>query len=143
MAAMKGRDIFVGVSAPNIVTAEMVSTMADDAIVFAMANPTPEIMPDEARKGGARVIATGRSDFPNQINNVLVFPGVFRGAFDVRASDINEEMKIAAAKAIAELISDEELSEDNIIPKAFDKRVGPAVAKAVAEAARKTGVARK
>ena len=121
-AAMKGRDIFVGVSAPNIVTAEMVSTMAD---------------------GGARVIATGRSDFPNQINNVLVFPGVFRGAFDVRASDINEEMKIAAAKAIAELISDEELSEDNIIPKAFDKRVGPAVAKAVAEAARKTGVARK
>lgn len=142
-AAMKGRDIFVGVSAPNIVTAEMVSTMADDAIVFAMANPTPEIMPDEARKGGARVIATGRSDFPNQINNVLVFPGVFRGAFDVRASDINEEMKIAAAKAIAELISDEELSEDNIIPKAFDKRVGPAVAKAVAEAARKTGVARK
>lgn len=141
--AMKGRDIFVGVSAPNIVTAEMVSTMADDAIVFAMANPTPEIMPDEARKGGARVIATGRSDFPNQINNVLVFPGVFRGAFDVRASDINEEMKIAAAKAIAELISDEELSEDNIIPKAFDKRVGPAVAKAVAEAARKTGVARK
>ena len=142
-AAMKGRDIFVGVSAPNIVTAEMVSTMADDAIVFAMANPTPEIMPDEARKGGARVIATGRSDFPNQINKVLVFPGVFRGAFDVRASDINEEMKIAAAKAIAELISDEELSEDNIIPKAFDKRVGPAVAKAVAEAARKTGVARK
>ena len=140
---LKGRDIFVGVSAPNIVTAEMVSTMADDAIVFAMANPTPEIMPDEARKGGARVIATGRSDFPNQINNVLVFPGVFRGAFDVRASDINEEMKIAAAKAIAELISDEELSEDNIIPKAFDKRVGPAVAKAVAEAARKTGVARK
>lgn len=140
--AMKGRDIFVGVSAPNIVTAEMVSTMADDAIVFAMANPTPEIMPDEAKKGGARVVATGRSDFPNQINNVLVFPGVFRGAFDVRASDINEEMKIAAAKAIADLISDEELSEDNIIPKAFDKRVGPAVAKAVAEAARKTGVAR-
>lgn len=141
--AMKGRDIFVGVSAPNIVTSEMVSTMADDAIVFAMANPTPEIMPDEAKKGGAKVVATGRSDFPNQINNVLVFPGVFRGAFDVRASDINEEMKIAAAKAIAELISDEELSEDNIIPKAFDKRVGPAVAKAVAEAARKTGVARK
>lgn len=105
-------------------------------------NPPPEIMPDEARKGGARVIATGRSDFPNQINNVLVFPGVFRGAFDVRASDINEEMKIAAAKAIADLISDEELFEDNIIPKAFDKRVGPAVAKAVAEAARKTGVAR-
>ena len=140
--AMKGRDIFVGVSAPNIVTSEMVSTMADDAIVFAMANPTPEIMPDEAKKGGAKVVATGRSDFPNQINNVLVFPGVFRGAFDVRASDINEEMKIAASKAIAALISDEELSADNIIPKAFDKRVGPAVAKAVAEAARKTGVAR-
>ena len=141
-AAMKGRDIFVGVSAPNIVTSEMVSTMADDAIVFAMANPTPEIMPDEAKKGGAKVVATGRSDFPNQINNVLVFPGVFRGAFDVRASDINEEMKIAASKAIAALISDEELSADNIIPKAFDKRVGPAVAKAVAEAAGRTGVAR-
>ena len=140
--AMNGRDIFVGVSAPNIVTAEMVSTMADDAIVFAMANPTPEIMPDEAKKGGAKVVATGRSDFPNQINNVLVFPGVFRGAFDVRASDINEEMKIAASKAIAALISDEELSADNIIPKAFDKRVGPAVAKAVAEAAKRTGVAR-
>ena len=140
--AMKGRDIFVGVSAPNIVTSEMVSTMADDAIVFAMANPTPEIMPDEAKKGGAKVVATGRSDFPNQINNVLVFPGVFRGAFDVRASDINEEMKIAASKAIAALISDEELSADNIIPKAFDKRVGLAVAKAVAEAARRTGVAR-
>ena len=139
--AMKGRDIFVGVSAPNIVTSEMVSTMADDAIVFAMANPTPEIMPDEAKKGGAKVVATGRSDFPNQINNVLVFPGVFRGAFDVRASDINEEMKIAASKAIAALISDEELSADNIIPKAFDKRVGPAVAKAVAEAAGRTGVA--
>ena len=140
--AMKGRDIFVGVSAPNIVTSEMVSTMAYDAIVFAMANPTPEIMPDEAKKGGAKVVATGRSDFPNQINNVLVFPGVFRGAFDVRASDINEEMKIAASKAIAALISDEELSADNIIPKAFDKRVGPAVAKAVAEAAGRTGVAR-
>ena len=140
--AMKGRDIFVGVSAPNIVTSEMVSTMADDAIVFAMANPTPEIMPDEAKKGGAKVVATGRSDFPNQIYNVLVFPGVFRGAFDVRASDINEEMKIAASKAIAALISDEELSADNIIPKAFDKRVGPAVAKAVAEAAGRTGVAR-
>ena len=140
--AMKGRDIFVGVSAPNIVTAEMVSTMADDAIVFVMANPTPEIMPDEAKKGGAKVVATGRSDFPNQINNVLVFPGVFRGAFDVRASDINEEMKIAASKAIAALISDEELSADNIIPKAFDKRVGPAVAKAVAEASKRTGVAR-
>ena len=140
--AMKGADAFIGVSRPGLVSKEMVASM-NQGIVFAMANPTPEIMPDEARKGGARVIATGRSDFPNQINNVLVFPGVFRGAFDVRASDINEEMKIAAAKAIAELISDEELSEDNIIPKAFDKRVGPAVAKAVAEAARKTGVARK
>ena len=140
--AMKGRDIFVGVSAPNIVTSAIVSTMADEALVFAMANPTPEIMPDEAKKGGAKVVATGRSDFPNQINNVLVFPGVFRGAFDVRASDINEEMKIAASKAIAALISDEELSADNIIPKAFDKRVGPAVAKAVAEAAGRTGVAR-
>ena len=140
--AMKGRDIFVGVSAPNIVTSEMVSTMADDAIVFAMAHPPPEIMPDEAKTRAATDVATGRSDFPNQINNVLVFPGVFRGAFDVRASDINEEMKIAASKAIAALISDEELSADNIIPKAFDKRVGPAVAKAVAEAARRTGVAR-
>ena len=140
---IKDKDIFVGVSAPGIATSAMISTMAPDSIVFAMANPVPEIMPDEAKAGGARVVATGRSDFPNQINNVLVFPGVFRGAFDVRASDINEEMKIAAAKAIAELISDEELSEDNIIPKAFDKRVGPAVAKAVAEAARKTGVARK
>ena len=116
--------------------------MAKDAIIFACANPTPEIFPDEAKAGGAAVVSTGRSDFPNQVNNVLAFPGIFRGAFDVRASDINEEMKIAAAKAIADLISDEELSEDNIIPKAFDKRVGPAVAKAVAEAARKTGVAR-
>ena len=141
-AAMKGRDIFVGVSAPNIVTAEMVSTMADDAIVFAMANPTPEIMPDEALEAGAAVVGTGRSDFPNQINNVLAFPGVFRGAFDVRAKDINDEMKIAASEALAALISDEELSPDYIIPKAFDKRVGPAVAKAVADAARKTGVAR-
>ena len=140
---LKDADILIGVSKPGIVTQDMIRSMAKDPIVFVMANPVPEIMPDEARKGGARVIATGRSDFPNQINNVLVFPGVFRGAFDVRASDINEEMKIAAAKAIAELISDEELSEDNIIPKAFDKRVGPAVAKAVAEAARKTGVARK
>lgn len=139
---IKGADVFIGVSAPGTVTQEMIHTMAPNPILFPMANPTPEIMPDEARKGGARVIATGRSDFPNQINNVLVFPGVFRGAFDVRASDINEEMKIAAAKAIADLISDEELFEDNIIPKAFDKRVGPAVAKAVAEAARKTGGAR-
>ena len=137
-----GADVFIGVSAPGTVTTEMVKTMAKDAIVFACANPTPEIFPDEARAGGAAVIATGRSDFPNQINNVLAFPGVFRGAFDVRASDINEEMKMAAAEALASLISDEELSADNIIPKAFDKRVGPAVSKAVAEAARKSGVAR-
>ena len=137
-----GADVFIGVSAPGMVTPDMVSTMADDAIVFAMANPTPEIMPDEAKKGGARVVATGRSDFPNQINNVLAFPGIFRGAFDVRAKDINDEMKLAAAKALADLITDEELSEDYIIPKAFDKRVGKAVAKAVADAARETGVAR-
>ena len=137
-----GADVFIGVSAPGTVTAEMVKTMAKDAIVFACANPTPEIFPDEARAGGAAVIATGRSDFPNQINNVLAFPGVFRGAFDVRARDINEEMKMAAADALAGLISDEELSADYIIPKAFDKRVGPAVAKAVAEAARRSGVAR-
>ena len=137
-----GADVFIGVSAPGTVTAEMVKTMAKDAIVFACANPTTEIFPDEARAGGAAVIATGRSDFPNQINNVLAFPGVFRGTFDVRASDINEEMKMAAADALAGLISDEELSADYIIPKAFDKRVGPAVAKAVAEAARRSGVAR-
>ena len=137
-----GADVFIGVSAPGTVTAEMVKTMAKDAIVFACANPTPEIFPDEARAGGAAVIGTGRSDFPNQINNVLAFPGVFRGTFDVRASDINEEMKMAAADALAGLISDEELSADYIIPKAFDKRVGPAVAKAVAEAARRSGVAR-
>ena len=137
-----GADVFIGVSAPGTVTTEMVKTMAKDAIVFACANPTPEIFPDEARAGGAAVIATGRSDFPNQINNVLAFPGVFRGTFDVRASDINEEMKMAAADALAGLISDEELSADYIIPKAFDKRVGPAVAKAVAEAARRSGVAR-
>ena len=137
-----GADVFIGVSAPGTVTAEMVKTMAKDAIVFACANPTPEIFPDEARAGGAAVIATGRSDFPNQINNVLAFPGVFRGTFDVRASDINEEMKMAAADALAGLISDEELSADYIIPKAFDKGVGPAVAKAVAEAARRSGVAR-
>ena len=139
---LKGADVFIGVSAPGTVTEEMVKTMAKDPILFPMANPVPEIMPDLAMKAGAAVVGTGRSDFPNQINNVLVFPGVFRGAFDVRASDINEEMKIAASKAIAALISDEELSADNIIPKAFDKRVGPAVAKAVAEAARRTGVAR-
>ena len=137
-----GADVFIGVSAPGTVTAEMVKTMAKDAIVFACANPTPEIFPDEARAGGAAVIATGRSDFPNQINNVLAFPGVFRGTFDMRASDINEEMKMAAADALAGLISDEGLSADYIIPKAFDKRVGPAVAKAVAEAARRSGVAR-
>ena len=140
--ALKGADVFIGVSAPGTVTKEMVESMNKDAIIFACANPTPEIFPDEAKAGGARVIATGRSDFPNQINNVLAFPGVFRGTFDVRARDINEEMKIAAADALAGLISDEELSEDYIIPQAFDKRVGPAVAKAVAEAARKSGVAR-
>lgn len=137
-----GADVFIGVSAPGAVTTEMVKTMAKDAVIFACANPTPEIFPDDAKAGGARVIATGRSDFPNQINNVLAFPGVFRGAFDVRAKDINDEMKIAAAKALAGLIPDEELSADYIIPKAFDKRVGPAVAKAVADAARETGVAR-
>ena len=137
-----GADVFIGVSAPGTVTTEMVKTMNRDAIIFACANPTPEIFPDDAKAGGAAVIATGRSDFPNQINNVLAFPGIFRGTFDVRARDINEEMKMAAAHALADLISPEELCADYIIPKAFDKRVGPAVAKAVAEAARKTGVAR-
>lgn len=137
-----GADVFIGVSAPGAVTTEMVKTMAKDAVIFACANPTPEIFPEDAKAGGAKVIATGRSDFPNQINNVLAFPGVFRGAFDVRAKDINDEMKIAASEALAGLITDEELCADYIIPKAFDKRVGPAVAKAVAEAARKTGVAR-
>ncbi len=137
-----GADIFIGVSAPGQVTKEMVQTMNKDAIIFACANPTPEIFPDEAKAGGAAVVSTGRSDFPNQINNVLAFPGIFRGTFDVRAKDINEEMKMAAAKALADLISDEELSADYIIPKAFDPRVGPAVAKAVAEAARRSGVAR-
>ena len=140
--AMKGADIFVGVSAPGVVTEEMVASMAPGAIVMPMANPVPEIMPDLALKAGAAVVGTGRSDFPNQINNVLAFPGIFRGALDVRAKDINEEMKIAAAKAIASLVSDEELSADYIIPKAFDERVGKTVAKAVAEAARKTGVNR-
>ncbi len=140
--ALVGADVFIGVSAPNTVTVDMVKSMARDAIVFACANPTPEIFPDDAKAGGAKVIATGRSDFPNQINNVLAFPGIFRGTFDVRASDINDEMKIAAAEAISSLISDEELSPDYIIPAAFDERVGPAVAKAVAEAARKSGVAR-
>ena len=140
--ALVGADIFLGFSGPNMVTEEMVRSMNKDAIIFACANPTPEICPDEAKKGGARVISTGRSDFPNQINNVLVFPGLFRGAFDVRAKDINEEMKMAAAVAIANLIADDEVSEDNIIPKAFDPRVKDAVSKAVAEAARRTGVAR-
>ncbi len=137
-----GADVFIGVSAPGMVTTEMVRTMNRDAIIFACANPTPEIFPDDAKAGGAKVVSTGRSDYPNQINNVLAFPGIFRGTFDVRASDINEEMKMAAAEALASLIPDEELSADYIIPKAFDKRVGPAVAKAVAEAARRTGVAR-
>ena len=137
-----GADVFIGVSAPGTLTTEMVKTMAKDAIIFACANPTPEIFPEDAKAGGARVISTGRSDFPNQINNVLAFPGIFRGTFDVRASDINEEMKMAAAEALAGLISDEELNEDYIIPAAFDPRVGPAVAKAVAEAARASGVAR-
>lgn len=139
---MKGADVFIGVSAPGSVTQDMVRSMNRDAILFACANPTPEIFPDEAKAAGARIISTGRSDFPNQINNVLAFPGIFRGTFDVRASDINEEMKVAAAAALAGLISDEELSEDYIIPKAFDPRVGPAVAKAVADAARRSGVAR-
>ena len=139
---IKDADVFIGVSAPGTLTTEMVKTMAKDAIIFACANPTPEIFPEDAKAGGAAVIATGRSDFPNQINNVLAFPGIFRGTFDVRASDINEEMKVAAAEALANLISDDELTADYIIPAAFDERVGPAVAKAVAEAARRTGVAR-
>ncbi len=139
---IKGADVFIGVSAPGTLTTEMVKTMNKDAIVFACANPTPEIFPDDAKAGGAAVVSTGRSDFPNQINNVLAFPGIFRGTFDVRAKDINEEMKMAAAMAIAGLVSDEELNADYIIPKAFDKRVGPAVAKAVADAAIKSGVAR-
>ncbi|WP_312159361.1 malic enzyme-like NAD(P)-binding protein [Oscillibacter sp.] len=140
--AIAGADVCIGVSAPGSVTADMVRSMAEDAIIFACANPTPEIFPDEAKAAGARVVATGRSDYPNQINNVLAFPGIFRGAFDVRASDINEEMKMAAAQALAELISGDELNEDYIIPAAFDPRVGPAMAKAVAGAARRTGVAR-
>ena len=140
--AMKGADIFIGVSAPGVVTEDMIKSMAKDPIVLAMANPVPEIMPDLAKAAGAAVVGTGRSDFPNQINNVLAFPGIFRGALDVRASDINEEMKIAAAKALASLVSDEELSADYIIPKPFDPRVGKAVAAAVAQAARDLGVAR-
>ena len=137
-----GADVFIGTSAPGLVTTEMVRTMNRDAIIFACANPTPEIFPDDAKAGGAKVISTGRSDYPNQINNVLAFPGIFRGTFDVRASDINEEMKMAAALALAALVPEEELNENNIMPQAFDPRVGPAVAKAVAEAARRTGVAR-
>lgn len=139
---LPGRDIFIGVSAPRVLDAELVSTMADDAIVFAMANPTPEIMPDEAKAGGARVVATGRSDYPNQINNVLVFPGIFRGALDARATDITEGMKLAAAHAIADIVSADELSEDYIIPSAFDERVAKAVATAVANQAHVEGIAR-
>ena len=140
--AMKGADVFIGVSAPKIVTAEMVSTMAKDAIVFAMANPVPEILPEEAKRGGAVVIGTGRSDYPNQINNVTAFPGIFRGALDVRASDINDEMKMAASYAIAGLVSDDELTAEYILPMAFDERIGKTVAAAVADAARKSKVAR-
>ena len=139
---IRGADVFIGVSAPGALTREMVSTMARDAIIFACANPTPEIFPDEAKAGGARVVATGRSDFPNQVNNVLAFPGIFRGALDARARDINDEMKLAAARALAALVSDDELCEDYVLPAAFDPRVGPAVAKAVAQAARDSGVAR-
>ena len=140
--ALKNADVFVGVSAPGVVSAEMVSTMAKDAIVFPMANPTPEIMPDEAKRGGARIVGTGRSDYPNQINNVLAFPGIFRGALDCRASQINEEMKVATSHALASLIPDNELDEENIIPSALDKKVATVVAKAVIEAAKATGVAR-
>ena len=139
---IRGADVFIGVSAPGALTRQMVQSMNRDAVVFACANPTPEIFPEEAKAAGAKVVATGRSDYPNQINNVLAFPGIFRGAFDVRASEINDEMNMAAAHALAGLISDEELSADSIIPKAFDPRVGPAVARAVAQAARDTGVAR-
>ena len=137
-----GADVFIGVSAPGALTKEMVQTMAKDAIIFACANPTPEIFPIDAKAGGAKVVATGRSDFPNQVNNVLAFPGIFRGALDVLASDINDQMKIAAAYALAELVSEDELCADYVLPAAFDPRVGPAVAKAVAKAARDTGVAR-
>ena len=137
-----GADVFIGTSAPGLVTREMVAAMNHDAIIFACANPTPEIFPDEAKAGGARIVSTGRSDYPNQINNVLAFPGIFRGAFDVRASDINEEMKLAAAQALADLVSDEERGDEHIMPAPLDPRVAPAVAAAVAEAARKSGVAR-
>ena len=139
---MKNADVFIGVSAPNIVTEEMIASMNSNAIVFPMANPVPEIMPDKALKAGALVVGTGRSDFANQINNVLAFPGIFRGALDVRASDINDEMKMAAVYALSSLVSDEELSREYILPKAFDPRIAPTVAKAVADAARKSGVAR-
>lgn len=139
---LKGADVFIGVSAPGTVTPEMVKTMAPNPILFPMANPVPEIMPELAKEAGAAVVGTGRSDFPNQINNVLAFPGIFRGALDVRAKDINDEMKVAAAYAIADLIDEKDLNADYIIPNPFDKRVAPAVAKAVAEAAKKTGVAR-
>ena len=137
---IKGKDVFVGVSAPGVVTADMVASMAKDPIVFAMANPTPEIMPEEAKKGGVRVMATGRSDYPNQINNVLVFPGIFRGALDARATGITEEMKMAAARAIASIVTDDELNEEYIIPGAFDERVAKVVAKAVADEAHRLGI---
>lgn len=141
--AMKNADAFIGVSAPGLVSPEMVRSMAPKPIVFPMANPVPEITPDLAKQGGAAVVGTGRSDYPNQINNVLAFPGIFRGALDVRASEINDEMKLAASMALADLVSESELNAEYILPKAFDKRVGPAVAAAVAAAAKKTGVARK
>ena len=139
---LKGADVFIGVSAPGVLTTEMVKTMNRDAVVFACANPTPEIFPDDAKAGGAAVVSTGRSDYPNQVNNVLCFPGIFRGALDVRASDINDVMKLAAAKALADLVSDEELCADYILPKAFDPRVRDVVAAATAQAARESGVAR-
>ena len=139
---MRGADIFIGVSAPGIVSEEMVKSMADDAIVFPMANPTPEIMPDLAKKAGARIVGTGRSDFPNQINNVLAFPGIFRGALDCRARCINEEMKVATSYALASLIPDDELNEEKIIPSALNKAVAPIVAEAVIKAAKETGVSR-
>ena len=139
---LKGADVFIGVSAPGVLTTEMVKTMNRDAVVFACANPTPEIFPDDAKAGGAAVVSTGRSDYPNQVNNVLCFPGIFRGALDARASDINDAMKLAAAKALADLVSDEELCADYILPKAFDPRVRDAVATATSQAARESGVAR-
>ena len=139
---IRGADVFIGVSAPGVLTGEMILTMAEKPIIFACANPTPEIFPAEAKAAGAAVVCTGRSDYPNQINNVLAFPGIFRGAFDVRASEINEEMKLAAARALSELIADDELTADNVIPRPFDPRVGKAVAGAVSTAARATGVAR-